>query len=325
VATQTNQALGPVSPKDYTGRFVVAHPIQAGQTLDLMANIYRFKHWKPIWLYNTKIVKTIGDDPNLIRKGITILIPRSENGYNILIRKLEASKEALESSVEQEAIRQEGIAFEREASAVKWNLAGDVLTLGASLGVKFLRAAKAARVAKSVVGQAKIAAQLAANSETRQWAQACSAARSQLTGQALAANKAARVEKAAVRTFVRDKAIDAATKVADEVRNRETGDDKSNAFKNSKNTALAVNLSREAWEGVVTAGEFSVEAIGIALDYVEVATVSDWLVYLFKTGQTFAQVQHQVMDNAKRQAAAMSAFFDDKIDKLTSECDLLYG
>jgi hypothetical protein len=279
--SDNRDTLGPVSPKDYTGRFVVPHPIQAGQTLDRIAHIYAaagFKNSTPIWLYNTKIEKTIGADPNHIRKGVTIFIPRSESGYDLLISRLKAAQTALESSVDQAASEQDRIFWERKAESVWWDLGGDAATTVGSLAFSFFGAAKAARVAKQAVGQAKIAARHAAQSEMRQWAQAFSAPRNRLTKQALTATKAAGVKNAALSALPREKAIDAAAKVADGIRNRLTGDDEGSAFKNGKSTATGYEVWRKAWHGAVTATEFTAEAAAIALDYIEVSTLSDCFV-----------------------------------------------
>jgi len=57
---QGSVTLGSIAHKDCTGRSVVVHPVQQGQSLARIAAAYRFRDWKPIWTYNTRFERTIG-------------------------------------------------------------------------------------------------------------------------------------------------------------------------------------------------------------------------------------------------------------------------
>lgn len=71
-----------------TNDHIIAHLVKKGETLESIAKKYGFNKWKPIYLYNTKIRKTIrSSNPDKLQSGITIFIPRSKKGYEKLIRK----------------------------------------------------------------------------------------------------------------------------------------------------------------------------------------------------------------------------------------------
>jgi nucleoid-associated protein YgaU len=80
------EGVAPLQPRDYDGKFVVTHTVQHGQTLTKIAAIYLFPRWEPIWIYNTKVERVLGDNPDVIRTGVTIFIPRSRDGYDALIK-----------------------------------------------------------------------------------------------------------------------------------------------------------------------------------------------------------------------------------------------
>jgi hypothetical protein len=311
--------------KDYTGRYVVPHPVQRGETLEKIAAAYRFKHWKPIWIYNSEIQKTVGPDPNVIRHGVTIFIPRSPEGYDRVIRMLKASEEAMLSSLDELHFAQEKLAFERKASAVVWNFAGDVAQLGVGLSVKALAALKATKAAKHAIGQAKVAAQLSSNAQTREWAEQYAKARNRLTREALAADKAARASKAGVQTFIKDKTVDAGARAADHVRNTATGNDEGRLFQDAKNAAKLMKLSKELVEQTASMGEASVEFVLTALDYLNVDAASDWLVSVLISGERFDEIQKRTKSNAAKTAERLFEHVEKRIETLTEERHLLYG
>lgn len=317
----------PVSanPKDYTGRYVVTHQIQQGETLEKIATTYGFMHWKPIWIYNSGIHKTVGQDPDVIKAGVTIFIPRNAAGYDRVIGQLKAAQASLESSLDQLDFQQEALKYEREASATMWNFASDVLQLGVGLSVKALQALKATKAAKHAVGQAKIAAKLSSNASTREFAEAYASARNRLTKKALAADKVAGSAKTGVRDFVREKSVDASSKGADHIRNTMTGDDDGKLFQHSKNAHKVVKLSKGLFETAISMGDALGELALVALDYVEVDDVSDLMVCLLISGETFDEIQRRTKASATKSAQRLFEHIEKGIEALSGERALLYG
>lgn len=311
-------------PKDYTGKYVVPHPVQAGETLAKIAAAYQFKHWKPIWVYNSVIQKVVGSDPNLIKRGVTIFIPRSQEGYQRVIRGLEASQEGLETMLDQLDYMQEALKYERKASAELWNLGSDVAQLTIGLGLQAIQAVKAIKVTKHAIGQAKIAAHLSSNAQTREMIEAYAKARNRLTKQALAADRHSGASKAAFRKGRNDAVLDAVADRADEVRNAKTGDDEGALFENSVNIYKLMKLGKGLANKTLSAAEAGVETALVALDYADIDVVSDFTISLF-SGQTFAEIQKQNKENATKMAQRMFEHFQSRIDSLTKERELLYG
>src|SRR5882672_10327762 len=83
--------------KVFDGSVVVSHLIREGETLSRIAADYRMPRWEPIWVFNTKIERILGDDPGSIRKGVTIFIPRSRKGYERLVGRLRALSEQMKT------------------------------------------------------------------------------------------------------------------------------------------------------------------------------------------------------------------------------------
>src|SRR5215471_8022674 len=83
--------------KAFDGSVVVPHVVQEGETLSRIAASYHMQKWQPIWIYNTKVEKVLDDDPNSVRKGVTIFVPRSRAGYDKLIGRLKALSEQMKA------------------------------------------------------------------------------------------------------------------------------------------------------------------------------------------------------------------------------------
>jgi hypothetical protein len=137
----------------YNGMRPITHRIARGETLESIAKKYKFRHWKPIWLYNTKVRKVLGPNPDLITPGIDIIIPRSERGYDNWLGKLHVLKNKLESVPEQEMIKLEKNFNLLKAQDELLNFAGQVLTFMAGLGVRSGKALRAVSKAEMAGGR----------------------------------------------------------------------------------------------------------------------------------------------------------------------------
>lgn len=73
--------------KAYDGREPVIHVVAKGQTLSNIGQIYfRSADWRPVYIYNTQIHKSLASaSPDRIREGQQLIVPRSPEGYDLLI------------------------------------------------------------------------------------------------------------------------------------------------------------------------------------------------------------------------------------------------
>ena len=142
------EGVAPLQQRDYDGKFVVTHTVQHGQTLMKIAAIYLFPRWEPIWIYNTKVERVLGDDPNLIRKGVTIFIPRSKDGYDALIKEVDGSVTQAESNGDRLTYELEAEWNSKEATRVAIDFAGNVATSLVTISLKARSAAKLAVAAE---------------------------------------------------------------------------------------------------------------------------------------------------------------------------------
>ena len=315
-------SLGAISRKDYTGQFIVVHSVQQGQSLSQIAAAYGFKRWEPIWVYNTKIEKTLGDDPALVQRGVSIFIPRSAAGYDRLISRFEQCKLGLEAAVDATGYELEALENEYGAKKVALNAAGDALTLLVSFGVMAVRAAKAAGAARAAVGQAKIAANLSARAETKHFAEAYARHRNRLTRTALDKNKAAVIKRVERTDFVKGRSVDTVVNLADRTLNHATGRD-DEFLKHGKNLHASHDLQDTLRQRKISLRDGFVDAIGIALDYLEVSKVCE--IAVFGWGGSFEDSNRQTLNNATGTAARMTALLDAKIQRVSEEKKRLYG
>jgi hypothetical protein len=315
-------SLGPISRKDYTGQYVVVHTVQQGQSLAQIAADYRFKRWEPIWIYNTEIEKTLGNDPALVQRGVSIFIPRDAAGYDQLISKIEQCKLGLEFATDEIGIELEKMENEYNAMKVGWDVGGDIATLLVTYPIMALRAAKAAATAKAVVGQAKIAAHLSARATTKRFAEDYASIRNKWTQKALDKNKQAVKTRSQHTDFLKGKAVDAAAEVGDNTINRFTGREDEH-LKHSKNVHALYDLRDSVRNRKISQSDAAIDLLGILLDYVSVSTVCE--ICVFGWGGSFEESNKQIVKNAVGTNAAMAARFDQKIQRLTEEKKRLYG
>jgi hypothetical protein len=327
VAPQTTPHTPPIPtphPKAYDGSVVVTHVVQEGQTLSTIAKIYRFPRWEPIWVYNTKVEKVFGDDPNVIRKGVTMFIPRNKAGYDRLIKKLESLKRESEYNGDRLRYELESDKYKLEAQKVLINFAGDVATLVASVALKAATAAKAATVAERSAGQAKIAARLAARAQTRELATKFAEVRGRLLGTALKDQRAATVAKEGMHELLRGKSIDAAVKVSDATLGRLTGQDDVNYTKHAKNAWQAGKVVYKVAHGTMKIGHAVGETAEILVDYLEPSTLAEtWL--RLTTGETTEQSYERAQEHIRQSVESTCKMIEGKIKKYAAERALLYG
>ena len=313
------EGVAPLQPRDYDGKFVVTHTLQHGQTLTKIAAIYRFPRWEPIWIYNTKVERVLGDNPDVIRTGVTIFIPRSRDGYDALIKKLTALKYHAENDGDRLTYELEADWNNKEADKVLFDFAGSVGTTLATIALKATSAAKLAATAEKTAGHAKIAARLAARSEARDLAKRFKDVRGRLLKTALNDQRALYGAKHEVSKALRDKFIDAGAAAVDST--HEGGPAVGKHAKNVwKGGTAARDFARGALTGVKAVGEIA----DILLDYLEPSVVADG--YLFLTrGETTDQTYEGTRKRIEQAVAATSSMIDQRIEKYEEERALLYG
>lgn len=294
-------------PKVYDGTRVVAHPIQPGENLSKIAAIYQMRH-PPIFRYNTQVEQTLEKDPNLIKPGVTIFIPRSERAYRARI--IQMKKAALDADhlADRLLYELESREFELQAYKVVLNLAGDIATSMATLGMKVVGAIKATTVANATKGQAKIAQRLFANASTQEFAEAYAAIRGKRLTAALANHRTATAARQAVRHEIGAKAIGTGAAVADSL----SGDDEwfSDAFKIGKGL-LGLRDAKSVGEAFGTITE-------TALDFLTPSGFAEMWLLAF-SGETTATSA----DNARRMIetsrASALAGIEAQIERLKTE------
>lgn len=113
------------------------YTIQPGDSLSAIAHAHGFgSNWKPIFLYNTQVRKNIaGNDPNTIRTGVEIVIPRTAAEYDASITKLQELLTATKRDTEKH-LKELG-ASKKEVDTFMGNLdfAAEIAMIGKS-GVK---------------------------------------------------------------------------------------------------------------------------------------------------------------------------------------------
>jgi hypothetical protein len=319
VPLSQREGVAPLQQRDYDGKFVVTHTVQQGQTLTKIAGIYLFPRWEPIWIYNTKVERVLGDDPNLIRKGVTIFIPRSKDGYDTLIKKLTALKYQAENNGDRLNYELEADWNNKEATKVLVDFVGSVATTLATVSLKAMSAAKLTAAAEKTAGHAKIAARLAARSEARDLATRFKNVRGRLLKTALSDQRALHNAKPELRKAIFGKGADAAATFVDS--KNEGGPPLAKHAKNALKGGAAVrDFAKGALTGVAAIGEVA----DILLDYLEPSVVADG--YLFLTrGETTQQSYEGARKQIEQAVATTSSMIDAKIEHYEEERALLYG
>lgn len=143
----------------YDGTCESMHTVKRGESLSTIASQYKFKSWQPIWIYNTQVKHMLDarGNPGKIEVGQHLFIPRSKEGYDKLLRKLEALKEGLAASGESQMYELEAIEYQYKARAVLFDFAGDVATMLGSLGAKAFEVARLREGAAGLKGAQRFA------------------------------------------------------------------------------------------------------------------------------------------------------------------------
>jgi len=309
--------------KTFDGSVVVPHIIQVGETLSNIAANYHMPSWEPIWIYNTKIEKILGDDPGSIRRGVTILVPRSRKGYETLIARLKALSEQMKTDGDKIVYELEAQRYDLKAAKELLNLAGDVATLGATLYLKLGNVCKLARVAEASKGQAKIGARLIANGAGQSFAADFKAARTRLIRSALRDHQAMQGAKKGVTDFYKDKAIDAGTKFFDNRVQQAQEDNDTTPGKHLKNAWAGGRVLRHTASHGLSAAALG-DVAEIVLDYIEPAGVAEK--YLkWRTGESAEGTIEQMIKTVRQVADENAKLIALKAEKYQKEAAVVYG
>ena len=150
----------------YTGDHEGVHVIKRGETLSSIARRYGFRHWQPIWIYNSKIYPVL-KHPDRIPAGGRLLLPRSRTGYEKLITKLKQLRYQIGGKADCVLHELEGSYNRHMAHRVLYDFLGDAATVLVMAGFKAARAARAARAALTTTGRAVPAAKYLARQEAK--------------------------------------------------------------------------------------------------------------------------------------------------------------
>ena len=168
----------------YDGNYEVIHAVKQGESLSAIAQKYKFKSWQPIWVYNTQkdhMMLNPKGDPDSIAAGQHLFIPRSKDGYDKLLKRLEVLKMGLIASGESQKYQLESIDNEYRAQVVLFDFAGDVATLMGSLAVKALEVTKLRNATVGLEGAQRLAAEIQLNKGMKDLAEAMDAKKLALT------------------------------------------------------------------------------------------------------------------------------------------------
>jgi hypothetical protein len=256
--------------------------------------------WHAIWQYNTKVQKVdLGNDPDKLNVGIQLFIPRSPDGYDQLITKLNQLKTEMQGFGDMEKYALEGQQWNYKASVEMFDFIGNVATTLTTFGFKAAQTAKAAKVAKATTGQGRVAAEY------------------------LAEKQAEKLSKWIMDTF-KGKATGAAAKYADKAYGALAGKETTVGEKTHKYASTAKKAFGAVTGYSMIGGKALLDISDIALDYLSPSKLAN--VYLWATtGET---VDETFNAQKKRIAATVSSstqLLDQKIEKYLLEKKLVYS
>jgi len=273
----------------YSGDLPVLHRVRIGESLGKISGDYKFQSWRPIYIYNTAVHPILGSNPNQVRAGDEIWIPRSKTGYDKLVRKLRALEAESIAMADQALFQLEAEWNRHQGARVLFDLAGDVLTLVATVGAKVFKAAQGAKVAAVATGKTRAAAQYLAKKEAERLA-------------------------TDLRGTLKDKVVNAlATKV-----DQDLGEAQKRLYSSQKKGV-------EAIRGVsLQRGKSLLDIADLVLDYVSVSNVADGLMALTIgqiTAQTYEQAQQTIRDSVRVTQASLK----EKIQRIEQERRTIWG
>ena len=296
----------------YDGNYVVMHSVQRGESLSAIAQKYKFKSWQPIWLYNTQVEPMLDPrgDPGSLAVGQHLFIPRSKEGYDKLLKKLEALKEGLAASGEGQMYELEGLENQYKAETVLFDFAGDVATLLASLGFKAMNVVKLRREAGLLKGAQRFAKEIQLKKGVEDLAEAVSAKE---------------LGKSAVDGAVGWQANQMADDdAADRLRLASTF-----GTKTVPKAAKAISSFRSrrklgpALQKVVGGSSF-LDVADMVMDYVKVSTLANGYLRVVH-GETVEGSLNSARDSVRANIGRGLANLHEKILRIQKERDLLYG
>jgi hypothetical protein len=298
----------------YDGNYVIIHTVKRGESLSKIAEQYKFKSWHPIWIYNTQVEHVFepNGNPNQIETGQRVFIPRSEEGYKKLLKKLEVLKIQVESFARAATYEQEALLDEYKASAVMFDFAGDVATLLGSLSVKAVQVARYRSAKEGLKGAQLFAAEIKLREGLKDLEKAVSQTELGKKFLEFAAAKASDkilgeggAEKTATLVTFGDKTIGKAVTAAKDFQQRQK---LGPALKALKGGNLQTFL----------------DGADIVLDYVKVSSVANtWL--RLAHGETVEMSVESAQRTVEANSARSLVTLNEKILRIRKERELLYG
>ncbi len=288
-----------IDRKKYDGKSVCIHIVKPGESYARIASIYNLSSWHAIWQYNTRIKKVdLGNDPDKLKVGVQLYIPRSSDGYDQLIMKFKQLKTEMQGFGDQEMYALEGQQWNYKASVEMFDFIGDVATILTTFGLKAAETARAARAVKAATGQSRVAAEY------------------------LAEKQAEKLSKWIMDTL-KDKATGAAAKYADKAHGTLTGKETTVG----ENTHKYATTAKKAF-GAVTGysmigGKALLDISDIALDYLSPSKLAN--VYLWSTtGETVDDSFNAQKTRITATVRSSTQLLDQKIEKYLMEKQLVY-
>jgi hypothetical protein len=256
--------------------------------------------WHAIWQYNTKVQKLdLGNDPDKLNVGTQLFIPRSPDGYDQLITKLNQLKTEMQGFGDMEKYALEGQQWSYKASVEMFDFFGDVGTTLATFGLKALETAKAAKVAKATTGQGRVAAEY------------------------LAEKQSEKLSKWIMDTF-KDKATGAAAKYADKAHGAFTGKETAVGEQTHKYAGTAKKAFGAVTGYSMIGGKALLDVSDIALDYLSPSKLAN--VYLWSTtGETVDQTFNAQKKRIADTVSSSTRLLNQKIEKYSLEKKLVYS
>ena len=279
----------------YDGKFVAVHKIAKGEDLSKIANAYGLSNWQPIWNFNTKVNRIYAiNDPDVIKAGESLLIPRSPAGYDELIRKFRQLKTEMYQVGIREAGRLESLQYKYKADTIVIDFFADAATTFATFALKAGKAAQAAKYAEQTMGQGKVAAQYLARQEAEK-----------------------------LTMWIGEQSVGAFAKSADVVHNKVTGKPTEVGAKTHK-YATTAKKTMEAIRGYSMKGGKSVlDVTDILLDYLSPTQLANLYIYI-TTGETaedtFSKQANGVRNNVEKSVRQL----DVKLNKYHLEKQAVY-
>jgi hypothetical protein len=282
----------------YDGNQVVIHTLKKGDTLSSIAQRYRFKSWTPIWIYNTKVRPVLKGSPDNVPAGTNIFIPRSEQGYDRLMKKFEALEEQMRGFGDQETYSLEGDYYKLQAFVVALDAVGDALTTLATLGLQARKAAELLSAAEKVSGAERIAAEYLAKKQSEELA------------------------KAVYKTGI-EKGLDAIQDKASSKLPEKYQEKSEYAYKGTVKTAP--KLAKAVRYFSLQGGKAFLDVSEMILDYLKPSTVANlWMVHVKGIGTPESAYKKNVDQIAHAVADSCTKLHEKKL-RMQKERDLIYG